>query len=508
MVEPFRSKTDLRFKVSLHRTKRHHFGWIVVALLLLAISACSEQGPVLDQYGGWTGVKGEKTGFFHLEEINGRNWFITPEGNVFFPVALSHLLTGESYTAATKLFGDDQEAWIRDSLDKARSMGFNSALGGASSPERNLNGFVDIELAESIFREENFPYAAGVILLKHPWEFVDGETLPDIFEPSYKELIESRAEAVCPKVKDDPLMIGYYYGFGAFNRSEQWVNHHLSLPPGSPGRNALVDLLDERYKGDAKKFNSVYGTSATAIEDFKDKDVFVFAKDFERANYPDVGKNLDPAQMADYEAILSHMAITLYKMAHAAVRRWDTNHLILGSFIKEWALNGESWKAAAPYIDMIAPQHVNPEISLNALADAAGLPMIVSDEDAGFHYPGGTGTLYNGVVSHDARGEIYRANLMRHYKDPQVLGVTYCACMYDQDGETLKKNNQNGYIDMEGNPRETLMRMVTEINREVYTHAPHPGTREEVRALERTLFDTWEKYDQKRAVRESRSSGS
>jgi len=87
--------------------------------------------------------------------------------------------------------------------------------------------------------------------MKHPWEFVEGETLPDIFEPAYKQLIESRAEAVCPKVKDDPLMMGYYYGFGAFNRSPQCVNNHLSLPPGSAGRDALVDLLAERHGGDA-----------------------------------------------------------------------------------------------------------------------------------------------------------------------------------------------------------------------------------------------------------------
>ena len=54
-----------------------------IALLLVA-TACSREETELDQYGGWTGIQGEKTGFFHLEEINGRNWFITPDGNVFF----------------------------------------------------------------------------------------------------------------------------------------------------------------------------------------------------------------------------------------------------------------------------------------------------------------------------------------------------------------------------------------------------------------------------------------
>ena len=472
--------------------------FLAAVVLLLVAAGCTGGKAKLDQYGGWVGLQGEKTGFFHLEEIGGRNWFVTPEGNVFFPVAMSHLLSGESYTAATGLFGDDKEAWIRDSLAKARAMGFNCALGGATSPERNLNGFVDLELAENIFREQNFPYAAGVILLKHPWEFVEGETLPDIFDPDYAQLIESRAGGVAPKVKADPLMIGYYYGFGAFNRSAQWVNHHLSLPAGSSGREALVDLLADRYAGDVRKFNRVYGLSLEAIEDLKSKSVLVYSNEFERANFPDVGKHLEPAQMHDYRAILSHMAVSLYRIAHNAIRRWDTNHLILGSFIKEWALDGESWKAAAPYVDMIAPQHVNAEISIDELGKAAGLSLIVSDEEAGFHYPGNKGNLYRGVVSHDKRGEIYQANLMRHYKDPQVLGVTFCACLYDQDGESLKKNKQGGFYDIDGNPRRNLIEMVTEINREVYTHAPEPATPEELRELDRTLFSLWDRYKQRR----------
>ena len=114
---------------------------------------------------------------------------------------------------------------------------------------------------KTIFREENFPFAVGVILLKHPWEFVEGETLPDIFDPEFEQLIESRAEAACPAAADDPLVMGYYYGFGAFNHSEHWVNHHLSLPPDSPGRNAIIDLLAQRYDNDVQKFNRIYDIS-------------------------------------------------------------------------------------------------------------------------------------------------------------------------------------------------------------------------------------------------------
>ena len=470
---------------------------LLLPAMLPAVHASDE--AELDQYGGWTGIQGEATGFFHLEEIDGRDWFVTPDGNVFFPVALSHLYSGETQLACQNVYGGDKDAWMKDSFAKARAMGFNCALGSATSPERNLNGFVEIPKVEALFRDNSFPFAVGVILLKHPWEFVEGEDLPDIFDPAYAEMIEARAKAACPQVKDEPLVIGYYYGFGAFNHSEIWVNQYLTLPPGSHGRDAVVDVLIDRYDSNAEEFNRVYGTSLKQIADLKRTDDLAYDTRMERRNYPKVRAQLDARQVADFEAILSHMAITLYKIGHDAIRRWDTNHLIFGSFVKEFALSPESFKAAARYMDMIAPQHINRDVSIHELAEAADLPILISDEYAGWHYPG-VKSAHAGLESHDARGEVYRANLMRHYKDPQVVGVTYCACMFDQGDAVHEKNQETGFYDLHGKPRKNLIKAVTEINREVYMHSPHPATPKELEVLDKTLFDTWDKYLRGRAL--------
>ncbi|MDB2318652.1 hypothetical protein N9V88_03605 [bacterium] len=147
---------------------------------------------------------------------------------------------------------------------------------------------------------------------------------------------------------------------------------------------------------------------------------------------------------------------------------------------------------------MIAPQHVNEFISVNAIAGATNLPIIFSDEYFGFHYPGKTGSLHAGVVSHDARGEVYEANLMRHFRDPQVLGVTYCACMYDQGGNTLAKNNQNGFYSLDGKPREKLIEAVTKVNGSVYEHATNPASPEELKKLHTELFGKWKEHGVRR----------
>jgi len=387
---------------------------------------------------------------------------------------------------------------------KARELGFNCALGGATSPERNLNGYVDLPLSEKVFEEEMFPYAVGVILLKHPWEFVEEETLPDIFDPAYKRLIEDRAKAACPPAKDNPLVIGYYYGFGAFNHSQDWINHHMSLPANSHGRVAITDLLDNRYHGDVKKFNEIYGMNLKKISDLKTKALLVYEKDFGNANYPSIRRKLDPRKVDDFNAIIEHMCIHLYKMAHTAIRRYDNNHLILGSFIKEWALTGESLKAAAPYLDLIAPQHWNESINISDLSDAAGLPMIVSDEDVGFHYPNNKGNLYKGLTSHEARGEIYQATLMRHYKDPRTLGATFCMCLYDQELAVIDKDQETGIYTIDGNPRDGLMSLIRDINTQVYKHSPHPMSDAQLDALDKKLEGLWTKYDIKAHLKKNR----
>ena len=463
-------------------------------MALLVLLCHPSLGQELDKYGGTTAIKGTKTGFFHVEKIGGRNWFITPDGNAFFAVSLSHLLSGESDLACQNIYDGDADAWLKGSFEKAREMGFNCALGSATSPERNLNGFVDVEKAEKLFRDANFPFAVGVILLKHPWEFVEGETLPDIFDPAYSQLIHERAAKVCPRYKDDPLCMGYYYGFGAFNKSDQWINHHLSLPAGSPGRNALVDVLIKRYDNDANKFNSVYGTSIKKMDELKSSVELAYEKDYERRNFPSIRARLDAEKLADFEAIVSHMCESLYQLGHSAIRRWDKNHLILGSYIKEWALSVDSWKKMAPYVDMAAPQHVNVEISVNEIGKATGLPIIFSDEYFGFHYPVDQGSRHAALKSHDARAEVYQANLMRHFKDPQVVGVTFCACLYDQGGQTLKKGNQNGFYSLQGKPREKLIATAKMLNREVYQHASQPANSVELEKLHDALFETWQKH--------------
>ncbi len=49
----------------------------------------SRQAARYDAYGGMIALKGEATGWFHVEQIQNRWYFITPAGNAFFSLGVT-----------------------------------------------------------------------------------------------------------------------------------------------------------------------------------------------------------------------------------------------------------------------------------------------------------------------------------------------------------------------------------------------------------------------------------
>lgn len=184
----------------------------------------SAQTTELDSYGGFADVKGEKTDFFHTEKIDSRWWLVTPEGNGFYGIGLSHPVTGFSEGAVTHSYKGNQEAWLRDGIRKMRDLGYNCVWSGPYSTERIRRGFVDTELAERVYREEKIPHAIHVPLIKHQVELKLGEIRPDVFSEEFAKFVRENVARYATPNKDNPWIMGYYYGFGSFMRSGLWVN--------------------------------------------------------------------------------------------------------------------------------------------------------------------------------------------------------------------------------------------------------------------------------------------
>ncbi|MBM4028006.1 MAG: hypothetical protein FJ280_21805, partial [Planctomycetes bacterium] len=67
----------------------------ILTLLLTVLAAHSTTAaatlPPLDSYGGATTIKAEATGYFRLQEIQGRWFFVTPDGHAFLVNGINHV---------------------------------------------------------------------------------------------------------------------------------------------------------------------------------------------------------------------------------------------------------------------------------------------------------------------------------------------------------------------------------------------------------------------------------
>lgn len=382
----------------------------------------------LDSYGGFTGLKGTRTGWFHLEKLDRRTWFVTPEGNAFFPLSLAHIYTGNSTLTVQKLYGGDQNAWMEDWFAKVRALGFNCALAGATSQCRDPMRYVDIARAEAIFQRESFPYAVGIFLIPHPNELPEGQERPDIFSPVFQDWAKELIAETCATYADDPLVMGYYYGFGTFLSPKSWI--------ASLGR----DVTDENVQEHIRE-----------------------------------------------------MAVSLYRIAHDAIREYDPNHLILGPYVKEQSFSLETWRALAPYVDTLTPQHVNRDYSFTEQALATGRAVLVSDEVTG-HLHNAKHPRFRSVKSSAGKARIYESVLERHLRDPDVCGVNFCATLYDLDDGPLmvRMGMMEGLYHANGTPKSGLVDVVTRANQGVYERAAAPFDTEDLEELDARHFHTWD----------------
>ena len=233
----------------------------------------------LDEYGGWTGLKGKRTGFFHVERLDERWWFITPEGNAYFMLEMR-----------------------RGNRDEHRpllkSWGFNAAQEGAGMPYTvNVN----------LFRLDTRPYPVAPLPGFPPWV-----TFPDVFDPEWPQKCAQQAEQILGPIKDDPMLIGYYM----VNEMslDGWYEAVLHTDHDAPSRKAFVALAREYYADKPAEFAKDWKAhDLTAIEDLMNV----------------VGKA--PSIPGLKNAWVAAMAERAYSVAANAARAAAPNHLNLGT---------------------------------------------------------------------------------------------------------------------------------------------------------------------------------
>lgn len=172
-----------------------------------------------DEYGGFLNTRARATGFFRVEKIHGRWWFVDPDGHLFWSLGVNgvgtaaptHVRGREDYFAALppatsrfgvsfytwnleRRYGDDWEGkWADLTTRRMKAWGLNTMhnWGATNSTEPRV------------------PYAFMI----RGWQTENSIMgLPDVYAADFARRIDAVAARQLEPHKDDPYMLGYFIG--------------------------------------------------------------------------------------------------------------------------------------------------------------------------------------------------------------------------------------------------------------------------------------------------------
>ena len=144
------------------------------------------------EYGGYKAAQATATGFFRVEQIDGKWWFVDPHGHLFLSTGSNCISTG-----GRRRGGDAQETPPGRNLVSQRmsAWGFNTV--------GNWSWF---RVSDDADRK------AYVMTFRAPRTEPAYLGMPDVYSKDFARRADEAAEQQCTALKDDPWLLGYFIG--------------------------------------------------------------------------------------------------------------------------------------------------------------------------------------------------------------------------------------------------------------------------------------------------------
>lgn len=394
-----------------------------------------------NRYGGRTDRRLKATGFFHAVKEKGRWWIVDPEGYPMVNIGMNNVSTAATDSARGLMMQryGSREAWAAQTQQLLDSLGFN-AFGAWSDNETLLKNKQQADRPFSYTIIRNFMSDYGK--KKGGTYQASGHTgYPDntifVFDPEFEVFCDEYARQLT-QYKDDKNLFGYF-------SDNEMPFQRLSL---------------DRYL--RKKDTTDAGCIA--------------AKKWLRE------KGIDTSAITDKvrNEFLGFMAERYYSIVSRAIKKYDPNHLYLGSRLHSYEKKvPEVFRAAGKYVDVIAVNYYREWTPLQEdvvnWEAWSGRPFIITEwytkgGDSGMPNYSGAGWI---VRTQKDRGLFYQNFALALLESGNCVGFHWFKYQ-DNDPTNMKTDPSNrdankGIVTLGYAPYRDLVSRMKELNDNVYT---------------------------------------
>lgn len=400
----------------------------------------------LGKYGGFAeGKRYEATGFYYMKNIDGRWWFVDPEGYLFYNMGVSAIMPGDSEAenaGRNKAYGS-YENWADGTSKELKELGFNTA-GGWSDIDRLIN--VEEPMAQTCILYFLKTYMTGLGLDNSTGgntTFANGAL--NVFDPDFETFCDEWAQKNVTKYKDNPNLIG-------------WLSDN-ELP-------ATESLLDIYLSLDISDARNAYSYAA--------------AWEWLRAR---TGKaNPDTPDITDEmrEDFRDFVYDRYFSVISKAIKKYDPNHLYMGCRLTNEGYASRGVLAAAGrYCDVITLNYYGAWTPEEQFTDrwkqwSNDTPFMVTEwyamaYDSGLACVSGAGFR---VPTQADRAKFYQNYALGLMETKNCVGFDWFKYM-DNDPDAMFRDSSNkdgnkGIYSLDYKPYPELAEKMKEVNQNAY----------------------------------------
>ena len=389
--------------------------------MIPGFSSISDGKDDCTRYGTNKYLRTDSTGYFYVKKIDGRWWMVDPNGYAGINMAVT------SFSSSN----------VQNDYDLVKQDGFNGSGNFLTSDgqtftmynpynynlfsyTRKLNFFLNYKNIRNTY----YPNTPSIVL--------GSLNYVTVFDPAFATYCDQTCKSLVLPSANERDLLGYFTDNEINFNQDQLQNIVRDLPVGDACRDSALVFAASR------------GLTATDC-----------------INY---SSNVTEAMKQDFAISL---ATKYYKTVSAAIHKYDTNHMILGSRLngRPRAIQGVV-NASQQYMDVTSVNFYdkfspNEQIALSTWTN--NKPCLVTefyikDINTFAATQSGDGWYVNGQAS---RGDFYQNTCLQLLKNSCFIGWQYFK--YQDDSDSNK-----GIIDGSGNEYTGMTTFMKELNKQIY----------------------------------------